>query len=591
MPIDASAVARVLGIETKYEDLRAGGVLYLPQRIAVLAQGSSDAVYSTTKFQAQSADHVGGKVGFGSPAHLAVLQLLPPNGDGVGTIPVDVYPLAQAGGSTAAAGTITPSGTQTKAASYVAKVGNIRSLPFTIPVGASVSHILGLIQVALQSVLAMPVNAVLTYGTVTQAAGTNVGNGTVGTLSVTGAPRSGAYKLTLITTVTHGGVFRLTDPDGNVISNAVTMTPGAGAATVINIAGIQFTITDGSTDFAVGDSFTITVPATTITLTTKWKGASANATKIVIEGDAYGVTFAIVQPFGGAGNPTLSAALAQFGNVWETMVLNCLNISDTAALDEIQTVGDGRWGTTTRKPFVAFTGVTSADVVDATAVSSLRRTDKVNAQLVSPGTYDLPFVVAARQLARIAALANNNPPHDYGSQRATGLTPGDDSVQWDFLKRDQAVKLGSSTIEVKDGVVNISDVVTFYRPTGEEPPAYRHVCDIVKLQNIIFNLALRFENAQWDGAPFIPDSQPTVNPSAKKPRIAIAEANAMIDGLGLNAIISDPAGTKKKTTCTIDAQNPKRWNLKIRPALSGNSNVKDTEISFGFYFGTPTVVA
>ena len=590
MPIDASAVARVLGIETKYEDLRAGGVLYMPQRIAVLAQGSSDAVYSTAKFTAQSAAHVGGKVGYGSPAHLIALQLLPPNGDGVGLIPVDFYPLAQAGGSTAAVGTITPSGTQTKAATYVAKIGNVRSLPFTIPVGASVSHILGQIQNALQSVLEMPVNVALTYGVVTSTPGTNTGNGTVTTLSITGAPRSGAYKLTLITAVADGGVFRLTDPDGNVISNAITMTPGAGGTTVINVAGIQFTITDGATNFVVGDSFTITVPATVATLTTKWKGASANAAKIVIEGDAYGVTFAIVQPTGGAGNPTLTAALTQFGNVWESLVLNALNISDTAALDEIQTIGEGRWGALTRKPFVCFTGNTAADVADATAVSSLRRTDRINAQLVSPGSYDLPFVVAARQLARIAALANNNPPCDYGSLRATGLTPGDDSVQWNALQRDQAVKLGSSTIEVKDGVVNVSDVVTFYRPTGEEPPGYRHVCDIVKLQNILFNLALRFENEKYDGAPMIPDSQPTVNPRAKKPRMIIAEANALVDNLGLHAIISDPAGTKKKTTCAIDSMNPKRWNLKLKPALSGNSNVKDVELAFGFYFGTSALV-
>ena len=112
--------------------------------------------------------------------------------------------------------------------------------------------------------------------------------------------------------------------------------------------------------------------------------------------------------------------------------------------------------------------------------------------MVAPGSNDLPFVVAARELARVLPVANENPPRDYGSQDASGLTPGTDGEQWDFLERDTAVKAGSSTIEVKDGVINLSDTVTFFHPTGDPTPAFRFVVDIVKLQNIIFNLDLIF---------------------------------------------------------------------------------------------------
>jgi hypothetical protein len=209
----------------------------------------------------------------------------------------------------------------------------------------------------------------------------------------------------------------------------------------------------------------------------------------------------------------------------------------------------------------------------------------VNAQLVSPGSKDLPFVVAARQLARIARLANNNPPSDYGSQRATGLTPGSDAVQWDFLKRDQAIKAGSSTVEVKDGVVCLSDIVTMYRPTGEEPPGFRFVVDIVRLQNVVFNLALIFEQDEWDGAPLIPDHQPTSNERARKPKSAVAAVNALLDSLGLYAVISDPAAAKKKTRAAISSQNPKRLDVDIEVQLSGNTNQKATALAFGFYFG------
>lgn len=590
MTVDISAVARVLGIETKFEDLRAGEVLFLPQRVAVLAQGASDAVYSLEKFQATSAAQAGARFGYGSPAHLIARQLFPSNGDGVGTIPVTFYPLVDAGAGVAAVGEILPSGSQTKAAAYRVKVNNILSEPFVVPVGASVTTICQLIGLAIVAVLEMPVKVTYTYGVVTATPGTNVGNGTVTLLSVTGNPLPGNYFLELITVVANGGVFRLTGPTGTVISSSVTMTPAPLGTTVINVGGIQFTITDGAVDFALGDDFTITVPAIDVQLTAKWEGVSGNAIFIEVEGEDLGVTFAVTQPTGGLVNPDLSAALALVGSVWETLVLNALNIEDTTALDDISTVGEGRWGELVRKPFIAFTGNTKTTVADATAISAARRTDRVNAQLVAPGSVDLPFVVAARQLARIARVANNNPPRDYGSQRATGLVPGADAVQWDYPTRDQAVKAGSSTIEVKDGVVSISDVVTFYRPEGDETPAYRFVVDIVKLQNILFNIDLIFNDVSWDGAPLIPDNQPTVNPEAKKPKMAVAAINGKLDGLGLNAIISDPATAKKSTVASINSGNPKRLDWQTTVQLSGNTNIISATLSFGFFFGQAAVV-
>lgn len=100
--------------------------------------------------------------------------------------------------------------------------------------------------------------------TVTVVAGSNTGNGTVTLAAPTAGnvvPLVGAYVLTAVTAVTHGGVFKLVDPNGVTVATDITMTPGAGGATIIKVAGLQFTITDGSTDFIVGDSFTLTVAA------------------------------------------------------------------------------------------------------------------------------------------------------------------------------------------------------------------------------------------------------------------------------------------------------------------------------------------
>jgi phage tail sheath gpL-like len=494
--VDLSAVARVVGIKTAFKDLRGGGVLFLPQRVAIVGQGNTAATYDTTKRQVTSALEVAQLYGFGSPVHLAALQLLPVNGDGVGTIPVTVYPLEDAGTGVAAAGDITPSGAATGAASFVIKINNMESAQFTVADGDSVATITAAMTTALAAELNLPMTAA-----------------------------------------------------------------------------------DNSTDVA---------------LTSKWKGASANDLYIEVVAtseDNSGITFAITQPTGGLVNPDVDDALGQVGDVWETMVLNCLDIADTTTLDKFSTFGEGRWGALTRKPLIVFTGNTATTVTAATAVSDARKTDRTNSQLVAPGSNDLPLSVAARQLARIVKVAQNNPPRDYGSQDATGLTPGADGDQWTYIDRDAAVKKGSSTIEVKDGVVNLSDTVTFYHPSGDPIPAYRFVCDIVKLQNIIFNLNLIFATDEWDGAPLIPDDQPTINPEAKQPKMAVAAANALIDSLGLNAIISDPKTAKENTVAQINEQNPKRLDVALTVQLSGNTNIISVDLNFGFYFGTATPVA
>ena len=330
MTIDASAVARVVGIDTVYKDLRAGGVLFLPQRIAVFAQGNTAATFPLTKFLATSAAQVGALMGYGSPAHRVVKQLKPVNGDGVGTIPVTVYPMDDAYDSAAATGSYTPSGTQTKAASYRARIGGVLSEAFVVDASATVAARCASLMAAINAVLDMPV-------------------------------------------VASGGV-------------------------------------------------------TSVVLTAKWAGETGNDITAEIIGESLGTTWAIVQPTGGLVNPTVDAALLLVGNVWETMVINALNVDDEVALDAFQVFGEGRWGELVRKPLVVFTGNTLSTVALATAISETRTDDRINAQLVSPGSVDMPFVVAARQVARIAKLANNNPPHDYGSLRATGLIPGDDAV-------------------------------------------------------------------------------------------------------------------------------------------------------------------
>ena len=373
------------------------------------------------------------------------------------------------------------------------------------------------------------------------------------------------------------------------------------------VASAPITVVAGDTVATIADKIVAAIDAvlempvdaadgtTDVDLAVKWKGASGNDITVEVidatgEAPTTGLTFTIVQPATGATDPDVAPGLALLGSTWITMIVNTLGPSNTTALGKISDAGEARWGELLRRPFVCFTGNPEPVVGTATTATAARPSDRVNCQLVAPGSPHTPAQIAAAQVREIAKVANDNPPTDYGSRAVRGLIPGSDAVQWDYAERDLAVKAGSSTVELKDGLVRISDVVTNYRPTGEVPPAYRYVVDIMKLMTIIYNVDLEFSKPEWNGAPLIPDGQPTANPAARKPSAAKAALCAIIDSLALEAILSEPEMSKKNTFATISSQNPKRLDLQTTVKLSGNTDIISMDLFFGFHFGAPTLV-
>lgn len=493
--ISPSRRARGLGVELLYKNLGAGQALKLPMRVAIVGQGASASTYSTDPAQVFSSFDVGNTYGFGSPLHLASLQVLPLNGDGVGIVPVTVYPLEDAVAAATSAGDITPViGVPSENGNYTVAVNNIESQAFTVETADTVADIIDKMVIAVNATPEIPVIAA-----------------------------------------------------------------------------------DGTT---------------TLDLTAKWGGASANDLYVTVNGPTgIGYTWTITQPTGGATNPDVTDALSQFGDVWETLVINCLEPADTTALAAYSSTNEGRWAALRRREYVAFTGDTNETVAGAIAIPDARPTDRTNVQITVPTSVDLPLVIAARAVARIAVLANADPAYDYGYQRLTGLTQPLDKYQWNGSQRDTAMKAGCSTVEFIDSVVNISDVVTFYHPTGNPLPEYSHVVDIIRLMNIHYNAELIMLDPAVDSAPLIPDEQDTTNPNAIKPRNIKARFADMIDSLALEAIISDPATAKKTIVVTIDTVNPKRVNVTFVIQLSGNANVKSVTVNWGFYFGAAQVAA
>ncbi len=81
----------------------------------------------------------------------------------------------------------------------------------------------------------------------------NTGTGTMGTVTVTAGTKQGIYKLTITGEAANAGNFVVEAPDGKIVGTGKV-------ATAFSKGGLAFTLAD-STDFVVGDGFTITVAA------------------------------------------------------------------------------------------------------------------------------------------------------------------------------------------------------------------------------------------------------------------------------------------------------------------------------------------
>lgn len=138
--IDRTAKAGATGVSYEYFDRRKNKTAYLPQQIALIAQGetAANSNYTTEPWTATSYAEGASKYGSRSPIAHMLKKLKPPGGGGVGPIDVTVYPLKDHGSGAAAAGTVTPSGTAAADAFLKLRIGGEESATFKVPKGAVV---------------------------------------------------------------------------------------------------------------------------------------------------------------------------------------------------------------------------------------------------------------------------------------------------------------------------------------------------------------------------------------------------------------------------------------------------------------------
>lgn len=127
-----------------------------------------------------------------------------------------------------------------------------------------------------QNLVAGAVLGKVSIGAATSAAksGGNTGNGTLvvdASTPVLVNAMTGVYAVRAITAGTNSATFRVTGPTGLVLGDVSFSGSGASGTFADRI---KFAVTDGSTDFVVGDGFDVTVAAGS----SKWTQLSLTAT-------------------------------------------------------------------------------------------------------------------------------------------------------------------------------------------------------------------------------------------------------------------------------------------------------------------------
>lgn len=138
----------------------------LPQRVAIISEANTanQSGLVTTGFQITSAQQAGQRYGYGSPIHMIARILFPQGSDGIGGIPVIVYPIAEPGGATAKIINVEPSGTATGNGTHTIYIAGRAGLEggfynINITTGDTVADICSKIEDAVNAVLGSPVGA------------------------------------------------------------------------------------------------------------------------------------------------------------------------------------------------------------------------------------------------------------------------------------------------------------------------------------------------------------------------------------------------------------------------------------------------
>lgn len=332
--------------------------------------------------------------------------------------------------------------------------------------------------------------------------------------------------------------------------------------------------------------------ATKATATSKWNGLTANEISITIDtnGNALGVTYAVAQVTAGSGTPSVAAALALFGNDWNTIVLNSYGFvgSILTALEGFNGIPDivnptGRYAGVIMKPFIAITG-SVAD--DPSATTDARLNDVTIAPAPAPGSAGLSMEAAANMTVLFARISQDSPHLDVCglSYPDMPVPAGSIGTMASYDNRDAIVKKGCSTVDKVAGVYQVQDFVTTYHPLGENPPQYRYARNLMLDYNVRFKY-YELEQLYVVGKTIVNDNDDVTADNIIKPKIWKQRVGQLAEDLVKDALLADASFTRNSLVVVLNNANPDRLQTSFRYKRTGVARISDTVAEAGFNFG------
>jgi phage tail sheath gpL-like len=345
----------------------------------------------------------------------------------------------------------------------------------------------------------------------------------------------------------------------------------------------------------LGAPMSSTVSSNVGTLTAKWKGlTSAECNFYVIDTIGTGFTFTVASGVAGTGTPSISTALNNFGDQWNTVVISGygLESTTTAALEAFNGITGvqnptGRWQGIVMKPFVALCGSVASAYTTVTAITNsgsypTNMTISADPCIGSSGTsYEAAANFAAGWLPILVNAPQNNLAGIYLPDMPL---PPASFANPQYSDRDAAVQLGSSTTSISNGQYLVQDFVTTYHPAGENPPIFAKCRDIMVDLNIWYAWKLIVQQSIIDKV-IVNDNDIVNAANVIRPKDVKSLLVGMITDLVNRGFIANAAFSIASISVTINQTNPDRLDITWQYQRTGNAAIVAMTATAGFNYG------